>query len=135
MKLKFERTSKDDQKTSKSFKLFEVKMKVNPLSTNHRVLIWLCACPAPDSTNKWKNRAHIALTTALFVAVIGCMIASTIFFMEYVSKDLEDALNAMFPIAAATGLIYMIIASIILRYRIEGIFEGLKRIYKASKNY
>lgn len=131
MKLEKEKPSK-----GVSLKVFDkkkVKMKMNPLATNRRVLTWLCACPAPDSTNKWHNRAHIAFTGALFVVVIGCIIASTIFFMEYVSTDLEDALNAMFPIAAVSGLIYMIIAAIILRSRIKSIFVGLERIYEASK--
>lgn len=108
-------------------------MKMNPLQTNRRVLIWLCAYPAPDSTNKWINLAQIAFTFTVFAMVMGYFIASAKFIIEYVRIDVELALYAMFQMAASIGDLYLIITAIILRHRIRDIFEGLKNIYKASK--
>ena len=106
---------------------------MNPMATNRRVLTWFCAYPAPESTNKWTNLAHVAFTIAICVIFISGMLASTMFVIEYVRIDVEIALNAIFPVVALFGLVYMIITTIVLRYRIRDIFESLKKIYNASK--
>ena len=77
--------------------------------------------------------AHIAFTLAVCVVVIEDLVGSAKFVNEYVRVDVEISLYAVFQMVAAIGLLYMIITSIILRYRIRDIFEGLKNIYKASK--
>ena len=106
---------------------------MDPMSTNRRVMTWLCAYSAPESTNKWTNVAHIAFTLAVCVVVIEDLVGSAMFVNEYVRIDLEIILYAVFQMTASFGLLYLIITSIVLRYRIRNIFERLKNIYKASE--
>ena len=108
---------------------------MDPMSTNRRVMTWLCAYSAPESTNKWTNVAHIAFTLAVCVVVIEDLVGSAKFVNEYVRIDLEITLYAMFQMTAVIGLLYMIISSIVLRHRFRNIFESLKIIYKASKSF
>ena len=106
---------------------------MDPMSTNRRVMTWLCAYSAPESTNKWTNLAHIAFTLAVCVVVIEDLVVSTKFIHEYVQVDFKITLYPVFQMAASFGLLYLIITSIVLRYRIRNIFERLKNIYKASE--
>lgn len=61
------------------------------------------------------------------------VIASAIFFLKFVSVDLNQSLYAMFQIAAYTNVTYIYIAAFLLRHKITAVFDSLTEIYEESK--
>lgn len=107
---------------------------MRPLATNHRVLTWLCLCPAAKNTTRWVQFSYILFTVTTFLLVIIEQISSIVYFFTFVRSDLEIALNSIFQIFTGFGLLYMLIAMFFLRDQISAIFIKLSDIYKASKN-
>lgn len=110
-------------------------MNINPLKTNRKLLILLCVCPPAKSISKWK-RFGCALFTIVIIASNLCgLIASSSFFIKFVSSDLEMSLHALLQMCACTSAIYMHIIGIISNNRINDIFENLNKIYVEGKNW
>lgn len=78
--------------------------------------------------------AHIAFTILIFAIIILSYIPAIIFFVKFMSIDLEGALNALFQVSAFTGILYAMIVVYIRRQQINRIFRSLSKIYDASEN-
>lgn len=111
---------------------FQVKMK--PLETNQRVLIWLGVLRAPDTTNIFMKIFHILTTFIAFSIVLTSLSASVTFFLRYVRIDLEESLYALFQIASFSGLSYIIMFAFVMRNRTNVIFDKLTQIYNECKH-
>lgn len=108
---------------------------MKPLVISHRILTWLCMCPADESTRR---------STKIFYAIFGLTIfsinlcnisAGTAFVLKFISTDLESALYGVFNAIAPASMMYVMIATLFLRYEVKGIFDKLSRIYDASKHF
>lgn len=103
---------------------------MKPLETNQQILTFLCIFP---TTNKCKRRIYIVLSVFLLVIEICGLASSATFVLNHISTDLEEAIYAIFQVAAFSGLIYMIIVTIILRNKIIDFFRTLSKICETSK--
>lgn len=92
-------------------------------------------CPADENTRR---------STQIFYAIFGLTIfsinlcnisAGTAFVLKFISTDLESALYGVFNAIAPASMMYVMIATLFLRYEIKGIFDKLSRIYDASKQF
>lgn len=107
---------------------------MRPLQTNKRVLTLLCLYPSDESVSKWKQLT-LAVFTFLIIAANMCgLIASSFYFVKFVSTDLETSLHALLQMAALSAATYMLVIGLVLRQKINDIFSRLKNIYDASKN-
>lgn len=102
-----------------------------PLPTTQRMLRLLSICPA---TSKGNRIICIAFSVFLFMSNMCALIASTKYFLDYISIDLEEALYAAFQMAAFYGLLYTIIVALMFRKKIVGFLSTLSKICEASKN-
>lgn len=110
-----------------------VSLKMKPLKTNHRILTWFCACTVKPPS-KWKSLFFANLTAAIFLLNISSAGAAAVYFLRFVSDDLESCLFCLLQIAATVSLSYMIIVVFLASHRINNIFLQLERICNACKN-
>lgn len=107
---------------------------MNLLSTNQRVLTWLCIYPADDSTRIEIKLAYIIVSIVIIAIELSILIASIAFFMKNVSSDLDSSLFAVIQIVGLFGLTYMIIVAFILSRNITDMFKGLTLICDTCAN-
>lgn len=106
---------------------------MNPLVTNKKVLTWLCLCPAEKST-KWSWKLIYAIfALTIFTGNLCAFVVSVVYFMQFVSTDLEGCLYALYQIGAFSALIYMTMTAFYLRHEISALFESLSEIYHMCK--
>lgn len=110
----------------------EVKMR--PLITSQRMLIWLCLCPGDENISKRDKFHHILFTFTLYVIAIITFACSAAHFSMYLRIDLEKSLYSLFQISAVISVTYTTITVFFLRHKIAAIFMNLSEIYKASES-
>lgn len=115
------------------FSKINEKFDMKPLETNRRLFTWLCICPPEINTSTKEKLSYVAFTFSIFLAIIGVTIASTVFFLQIVSIDLEISIFALSQIINSISIAYVMVVIYIVRNRINDIFSGLTRIYRASK--
>lgn len=106
---------------------------MRPLSTNQRMLKWLCVCPLEARDSQWMKPLCIIFSLITFAAVAGCVLSSIVFFSTNISTDLEESLYALFQISAFSGVAYMAIVAFIERNKITAFLETLTKIYNTRK--
>lgn len=104
------------------------------LETNQRVLTWLCMHPPDESATAWKRMAYIIAALIIFAVLLSATIAHIVYFLKFVSTDLEGSLVALMIIDGMIGFVYSFVTAFNLRYKIQTIFENLTSIYEASKD-
>lgn len=77
---------------------------------------------------------HIALGVAAFLLLFSGTVSSVVFFLTFISIDLELSLFALYEIFGILSMMYVFIAAFLSRHKINDIFEGLQQIYRASKS-
>lgn len=109
---------------------------MKPLKTSHQCLIWLCMCPAPDATTtRWQKTSYTICGFVVLISIISAFVANVMFFVRFISMDLEQSLFAVMFVAAQFGVIYMALSAIILkRQKIQKIFKDLTIIYENGKH-
>lgn len=110
-------------------------MKIKPLETNRRVLIWLCMFLPDETASKREKLTYIVFTVCGVCTILSMLAASVTFFVKFVSIDLEESLYALVKISAYLCLTYMMIVVFILRHKISDIFEKLSTIYDERELY
>lgn len=117
--------------------IFEISivnyMKMKPLRTNQRVLIWLYAYPTERTDEQHDNCSHIAFTSLVFTVYIGFLIASIAYFIKFSTIDLNETLYATIQITAALPMMKALVIMILKRRKFRDLFESLSRIYDASE--
>lgn len=105
-------------------------MKMNPLVMNRRVLTWLCVLPLDEVTTRKEKLTYIALSIGVILTIFSGLIGSVIFFLKFVSTDLEESLYALFQISALFSTANAIVVTAFTRHRIPAMFVNLMGIYE-----
>lgn len=101
------------------------------LGRSQQVLMWLCVCPASETT---QYKAKYILFSFGVLGTLACALASSIIFaMKFASTNLEAALHALFVIAALFTVVISNIIMFVLKDKLMGIFGQLSEIYEASE--
>lgn len=110
-------------------------MQPKPLELSRQILIWLCMCPPDMQTSSWQKVVYALFTLTVFSATVSTLVASVIFFLEFVLVDLAESLHGFANGIASIGLCHLMIVAFILRYKISFIFEQLSTVYSSGKYY
>lgn len=106
---------------------------MKPLVTNQQVLTWLCICPIEKSVTKFEKCAQIGITS-LFVLTLFCgLTASVVYFVKFVSIDLEKSLYTVLQIGGTLLVLYTFTVLCLSRNKINAVFEHLTQIYDECK--
>lgn len=108
-------------------------MRIKPMETNRKFLLWLCMFPPDSNVSIMKRLLYIIFTAANIIVLSILSLGSAAFIARFVMIDLESALYALFPTSACMGLTYMIIIGIISQHKIAALFESLYGIYDMCK--
>lgn len=103
-----------------------------PIVTGQKVLTWFCVYPFDGVTQRQKI-LYFSFTFIFHICLVCGEIASAIFFMRFVSIDLELCFYAIFQIAAITCIILMLMVAFLSRFKLKRLFKNLEKIYKWSK--
>lgn len=107
---------------------------MEPLTTNHKCLIWLSACPSNKPTNRWQKLAYVIFSLAILVVLLFGFSANLLFRWRFHSIDMGRSMFAFMFAVSEFGIIYMaLVGMILLRHKIGTIFDSLSTIYKARK--
>lgn len=106
---------------------------MQPLATTQRVMTWLSMCPPDESSNERQKKAYVIHTFAVLFLNVASFIASSAFCLKFVSIDFNSATFAFMASIGELGLIYFMIAAILMCHNIGNIFTSLSTIYKSSK--
>lgn len=109
--------------------------KMEPLLTNQRVMMWLCMCPANESTSKSKIMIYTGCTFIVVTVTSLCLLFSGSFVVNYLSIDFERSLYAVFQVSGEAAMLNLIFVGFFMRNRINAIFTQLSEIYVASKHH
>lgn len=106
---------------------------MKPLVTNQKVLTWICICPVDKNATKFEKSARIGITSLIVITLFCGFIASVVFFVKFVSIDLEKSLYTVFQIVGTLLILYSFIVLYLFRNEINAIFEHLTEIYDECK--
>lgn len=101
---------------------------MKPLATNHRVLIWICACPAEKGASKWTKRTYCVFALMVFLFVFGSFALSSLFLYKFLVSD-SSGFYALFQAAGAFTAIYLHICAVLNQHKIVTLFTNLTEIY------
>lgn len=107
---------------------------MTPLKTIRRVLTWFCVCPPEKSDRKSKKCAYVAFTVFALTVHVCSVASDAIFFCEFVSTDVENALMALLQLFGSSTMAYSIVIMFFLRHQINALFETLSEIHNLCKN-
>lgn len=106
---------------------------MQPLPTTRRMMVWLSMCPSDQTTSRRQKINYIAYTlTILFVNLLS-FLASLTFMTKFFSTDFDDVVFSCMTMTGEFGMIYIMIAAILMQNQIVEIFQNLSKIYKSSK--
>lgn len=108
-------------------------MKLEPLVTNRKVLLWLCLIPFDESISQRKKIAYITVGVTTMVAVFLILIASIVLFLRVIGDNLEISLYIVTQITGYASAESMILTGVLLRHKIFKIIDSLREIYSACK--
>lgn len=106
---------------------------MKPLVMNQRVLTWLCVFPMHESAAMKEKLTCIVFSIGVILTIFSGLIGSVIFFLKFVSTDLEESLYALFQIAAIFSTSNAIVVAVQMRHRIPTMFKNLTTIYEKCK--
>lgn len=95
-----------------------------------QVLTWFCMCEDNHSTSQSKKKLYAILTLVMFIGDIDSIAASAMYFLKYVSTDFGGSLYAAFQVCDAFAAAYAVLIGVIMRHKMEQLFEGLSDIYR-----
>lgn len=106
---------------------------MQPLATIRRVMTWLSMCPPDESSTERQRKAYVVHTLAILFFCVISFIASLTFCLKYVLVDFDGSTFAFMVAIIEFGVVYFMIAAILMRHQIQGIFSSLSTIYNRSK--
>lgn len=98
---------------------------MKPLKTSQRILIWLCMCSAEKSTSVRKSVTYFTIFLIIFAINFGNTISGYMYFIKYMSTDLEGCLFAFMASSATLVVLYTMFSAYRLRHKINELFENL----------
>lgn len=109
----------------------DIKMK--PLATYQHVLKMLCAFPPDESTERWKKVLFVISGLSIFVCILCTATSSLTFVLKHLINNPAEGLWALFQVCGLTNMLYVLIISFVIRFKIKEIFDKLSQIYNMSK--
>lgn len=108
---------------------------MKPLMTNQRVFRWLCICPVDENDGKNYKIFYILWSVLSVICAAFGFVASSIFFLNYLSTDLKESIYAILPITSTLNFLYMIINAVFIGHKINAIFKRLAEIFEKCKYF
>lgn len=105
---------------------------MEPLATTQKVGK-LCFLFADVDNGIYNKIASILLTVIIFLAEVCGFVAALVFFLKYMSSDLEMSLSGLIPLIGHLTGIYSIIFVLFSRYQIKNLLKELSTIYEMSE--
>lgn len=106
---------------------------MKPLVMNRRVLTWLCVFPLDEVTTRKGKLTCIVFSFGVSLTIFSGLTGSVVFFLKFMSTDLEESLYSLFQIAAIFSSANAIVVAFVMRHRIPKMFVNLTRIYEKCK--
>lgn len=106
---------------------------MKPLQTPQKIFVLFCVYPAYEVG--WKKAACGLFTVAMVISNTCGFLSSAVFFIKYVSVDLESSLYALFTVFGFLISIYADLFVFFSRHTFYNVFTKLSDIYETSKNY
>lgn len=110
------------------------ELKMKPLVTNKRILIWLCLCSPAESTTTKKRIIYVIFSALVFSVILSVFAGYLTFFVKFVSIDFERSLFTFLLVVTLAGIMYGMIVIFFLRHQMAATFERLSAIYDASES-
>lgn len=105
---------------------------MQPLEKNRRKLIWLGIYPA-DKATRLEKFLYAIHAVAVFSLTFAVFSASLMFFIKFLSIDLETVLFGIWQINVFITVLSMFVIMFFLRQKLKMAFGTLSYIYSASK--
>lgn len=116
-------------KILKSSSNFPPKIEMKVLEMNRNFLIFLGACPSPNS--KWSIIFKINYILVLVLQILG-LISSIWFIVKFIRIDLNSVLYAGFHTSAYSSSTYSLLVGYMVQHKIMLTFTKLQKIYDES---
>lgn len=104
----------------------EKKIEVMKSVRKRFVLFNVCPSNSDDPFRKFRNL--LIAVVSLFILTSGAL-AATIFVSKNLENDLKNSLHAMNTMSVTIALVYMMIASYLLRHKITEVFDAMQDHY------
>lgn len=105
---------------------------MKPLASIQLIFSWISVYPATNETVAWKKFVFKAFPMVLIAGNLTGLISSSIFFLKFITTDLEGSLYALFQIAGQLNMTNAIVTTFVYRHRISAMFKSLADIYVAG---
>lgn len=109
------------------------KLKMRPLETNRRLMTWTCLHPPNAETSTVMISIYAVIAIVCNLLWLGCSVAESAFFWEYLFTDIAMALKPCWTIVISLMLICTFTVLLTSRQKVESAYDALAEIYKASK--
>lgn len=103
------------------------------LATTQQLMTWLSMYPVDESTTRRQKRIYIGYTWTISIVNVSAFCASFGYGLKKITIDFDGAVFGFMTAIAGFGIIYFMIAAMLMRERIGEIFTSLSDIYKRSK--
>lgn len=107
--------------------------QTQPLHESKTFLIFIGVCQPPENT-PWHKRLQSILICLISLGLMAFALGTSIvYIVKYVMTDLENALYALFQVAAEFVGLTTLFASVIYSKRLTMLFDQFKVFYESCK--
>lgn len=107
---------------------------MKPLVTAKRMLTWLSVFPIDKNVSITKRLGYMSFTAIILTCLLSAMISSSVFFVKYISIDLQQSLYAVLHLTLVVQALYMYAVIYRMRNKTKLAFEHLTNIYDQCKS-
>lgn len=107
---------------------------MKPLALHQLVLSWVSIVPSEKPTSKTKRILSKITPLILIAGNLTGLTSSAIFFVRFVSTDLEASLYALFQISGQLGMTNAEVVTFFYRHKFHEMFKSLENIHNKCKN-
>lgn len=100
------------------------------LSTDQRVLTWICVFPVNKTTSKCRKLTYITLALAITLIMLTAFMSSLKYSLNFMSFNLQETLVGLRPFLVSVQALNSIVVTFFLRHKIPPIYEQLREIYE-----
>lgn len=106
---------------------------MKPARTTQIMLGLACAYPADQAASKAIRLMHLAIFLIVITSLNSALITSVVFFLEFISIDLEEALYTIWQISAVLNSLYAVVYLRLSQPRFKSLFDKLSKVYSLCK--
>lgn len=104
-----------------------------PLVANQRMMSWLRLYPDEETSSNTQKVARIVFSVINLTIILSGGVSSFIYFIEFMSIDLERSLFAILQFLLTSAVLYSHITAFVLRKQIPSLRKNLSKIYRDCK--